>query len=91
MYAEQVFGSPDAVLVAGATLAVVLVDGVGTRCAYQLRDIAAPPLELRIPRPADVPVLITGRDPEFVHFRLTGIDAQGAPVYAQIVTAPDGQ
>jgi hypothetical protein len=62
----------DPELQAGAALAVVLEDGVGTRCVYVLRDVAAPPRELRLPRPADVPALLATRDPASVYFAHTG-------------------
>lgn len=75
----------DAELVAGATLEVVLEDGMGVGCVYVLRDLATPPAEIRLLRPPTVPALLTTRDPGFLYFRHDGSDRRGRPVYTQIV------
>lgn len=75
----------DAEIVPAATLTVVLEDGMGVGCVYVLRGLAEPPPELCVLRPAQVPALLTTRDPGFVYFRYTGVDGEGRPLYAQIV------
>jgi hypothetical protein len=71
----------------GASFEVCLEDGTCGRAIYQVRDVAAPPAELLLPRPAGVPPLALGpdRSPDFVYFRLTaGTDGQGRPLYRQV-------
>jgi hypothetical protein len=96
---EVVYGVGGVQVTPGERLTVVLVDGVGTECAYTLIDVASPPPELKIARPPHVPVLdglSPHRDPGFIYFRLRmypeplhrptpGVDTQGRPFYDQIL------
>lgn len=77
--------APDTVLVEGATLEVILEDGVGTGCVYRLRGLGAPPLELHLLRPDNVPALLADRDPAYLYFRYRGLAADGRPLYQQLV------
>jgi hypothetical protein len=79
-------------LVKGATLEVVLIDGAGRRMLFLLRDVATPPAEVLLDRPADCPALLERRDPAFVYFRLRPFidwdgdgEAAGKPIYDQVV------